>query len=426
VAAAGAFLVLSAQGIETFVQQSVKYPPGAVRSDSFATLPISDWFRSQATKVRDAIPPDFGLKAAVYNGLFSSTPNVTYSVAPLCGGSNCTWQNYSTLAFCNTCSNITDRIRNNTSSAGLKYSLPGGLVVDSPAQQGWHYYNALTSANRSIYSLDMTFLAIWSVEGSNPNFTPTAGKCTLELCTRSFASAKFDNGRLSEIRSHDQPVPLSRFADNPSVNVDLDSWTGFTQWMDSVISGTYTQYADTGGTYNTTSDTRDAIFQVMVNERGNMTLQLLFDNVADSLTYAMRTVNLSSRMSTEGRPVANGIACVATTMVEVEWAWLSFPFTVWALVLLYTIVVMDMSRQTPLWKDSTIATLCHGLNDADSKDVVTLQVQSDMDAKAKVMHVRLVEDDIGGIKLSRSEQSPTELGQVSQRFLRAVNECDVN
>ena len=421
--------MLSMQGIETFVQQSVKYPLSTLPDDARATLPITDYFRSTAPSTAGSIPPDFGMKAAVYNGLFATEPNTKYPVLPSCSGVKCNWQGYYTLGFCNACSNITDQVESN--SAGDRYSLPSGLVLrtrDPITTQLAHRYNASTSYDDTSnsgsdggYALEMTFLAVWQYQTTvtQPglvNYTsttvPTAGRCTMQLCIRSFISAEFEGGRLKENQAPGTPRALSFFDEdvfpksNLAFRADYASWDGFTYWLDTLVKGIYTASDDVGDTFDARTDLRDSIFQVMTDHRGDLTLQSLFDNVAASLTHAMRSVDLSS--VEEPNKVANGTTYSAVTVVKVDWAWLSFPFVVWGLVLLYTIAMIGMSRGAPLWKDLTIATLCHGLDDKTMKDVATLHAWSDMKDKTKDMHVRLVMDD-GGSKLSQVGSPSMEL-----------------
>ena len=401
------------QGIETFVQQSVKYPPGVRHIDNAATLPITDYFRSQAPVNGLSLPPDFDMKAAVYNGLFAEIPDKPYPVTPACNGIKCAWKTYHTLALCNSCTNITEQIQ--TNSADTRHSLPSGLLLRTVDSYGRlsHRYNATVKDDpETDTSLTFTFLAIWLNQtfgtdaDGNSGYTgeavPTAGRCTLQLCVKKMVSAEFSNGRLEESEVSDATRALGSLTSDTFPGSDLEfrtdylSWEGFRDWLDTLISGTYIATDDFGDTYNASADTRDAIFQVMTSSRGNLTLQSLFDNVANSLTGSMRTNHIEQDESVG--PSVGGSTYASTTIVKVDWAWLSFPFAVWALILLYTIAIITMSGEVPLWKDQTIATLCHGLDGKAMEEVARMQGSSDMETKARTLYVRLVETS-GGAKL---------------------------
>ena len=420
-AAAGAFLVISTQGIETFVQQSVQYPTNATRTDAQAILPVSNLFKSRGTTNYDT-SPDFGLKAAVYNGLFASEPYTAYPVTPSCRGDSCGWQEHYSLGFCNECTNITDQIRGN--SAHSRYEIPNSLILntqDQISREVIRYYNA-TIKGVSIDGFDtspsdcafqMTFLAIGdetTVSGTTATSTliPAAARCTLRLCVRTYTSASYNDGRLNETVTSGSAQTLAFLESTtvPGSNLtcfaDNQSWEGFAVWLNSLISGSYETPNGSGEPLTASTDSRDSIYQALVGQRDDLDLQSLFDNVAASLTKAVRTSDATPNDldSTPG-PVSTGTTYVNDIIVKVDWAWLSFPFAVWILTLLYLLAVIVMSRGVPSWKDETIATLCHGLDDISMLGVASLQSLSDMDHKARALHVRLVAGDSGS-KLSKT------------------------
>ena len=69
-----------------------------------------------------------------------------------------------------------------------------------------------------------------------------------------------------------------------------------------------------------------------------------------------------------------GTTYVTETVVRAQWAWMSLPFIVEALILLYLLGMMISSGGMPTWKDQTFATLCHGLDQKTIADVTALQV----------------------------------------------------
>lgn len=76
--------------------------------------------------------PDWGLKAAVFNGIFS--PQTVQDLKPTCDTGNCTFPLFDSLAVCSRCLNVTDNVVNNTPEPeinaivgvqNLSYTLPG-------------------------------------------------------------------------------------------------------------------------------------------------------------------------------------------------------------------------------------------------------------------------------------------------------------
>ena len=407
-AAAGAILVISTQGIETFVQQSVKYPLNATSIDTPATLPVSNLFKSAALTNGDT-PPDFGMKTAVYNGLFASNPKTAYPVTPSCSGDNCTWQEHYSLGFCNHCTDITDQVHGNP--AQTRYSLPNGLFLktqDSVSGEAVHYYNAsvenVSNDGLDGYALRMTFLGIYT-DPTATSTSPAASRCTLGLCVKHYLSASYSDGRLEEDTASGPALMLTWLNATPVVGSDVEytaliqSWNGFATWLISLVSGSYSTPNSIGEPFYASTDSRDAVYQALIGQRGNLDPQSLFDNVAESLTKAVRTSDATNDGS--HGPVATGATYVNKIIVKVDWAWLSFPIAIWILTLLYLFVVIFMSHGTPSWKDETIATLCHGLDDTSMLGVASLQSLSDMEHKAKTLYVRLAALDSGS-KLSKA------------------------
>lgn len=428
VAAVGALLVLCMQAVEPFVQQTVKYPSVQTTSHAPATLPIWNRLQFQTGQVGTDAPPDFATKAGFYNGLFGTASPGRYPVTPTCTGVNCTWSDYYTLGFRSSCVNVTDQLQttNFTDKNHVhqtKYSLPNVTLVTpgvaNDYEPGTYVYNASFSggdfgasheANVFSPSFNFTFLAILgytthesSTQDGEPivistgHTLPIADSCTLQLCVKRFTSASFYDGQLVE-----NEVPYLALGDdflgsvqppdtNLSFSVDVASWDGLSDWLHSALTGAYIDDIASGENYKASADARDAVYQAMIGGRKGMSLESLFENVADSLTQAMRMANGPGPLN--GR--VNGTTYVTETVVQVEWKWLSLPFVVEALILLYLLGMMLSSGGTPTWRDQTIATLCHGLDEKAMAAVAPLQSSAAMDHEAKKLQIRLIIDQKG-------------------------------
>jgi hypothetical protein len=87
--------------------------------------------------------PDWGMKAAVFNGIFS--PQTVQDLKPYCDTGNCTFPLFDSLAVCNKCLNVTNDVINNTPKPelnsifgvqNLSYTLPGAAHINFSALFG--------------------------------------------------------------------------------------------------------------------------------------------------------------------------------------------------------------------------------------------------------------------------------------------------
>ena len=411
------------QAVDPFVQQTVKYLPVQTHIQTTATMPISNRLQFRTGQDGFNTPPDFASKAGFYNGLFSTAPQGKYSVTPACTGVSCTWSDYYTLGFRSSCLNITDQVqaKNITDrhrQPQTRYSAGGTALVHSGTDggNGEHVYNASFNGgdfgapyegNYFTSSFNISFLAVigWTtIDGTSMEESPhrlaIADTCTLQLCVKKFTSANFTGGQLIE-----NEIPAPEIGDNflttvqpPGTNlnfsVDLASWNGLSDWLHSSLTGDYLDNVASGENFDAAADARDAVYQAMIGQRENMSLESLFDNVANSLTQSMRMAN-----GPDNRAV-DGLTYVTETVVRPQWAWMSLPFIVEALILLYLLGMMMSSRGMPTWKDQTLATLCHGLDQKTMAGVPALQSTTQIERKAKRLQVQLLTDHTGS-RLSR-------------------------
>ncbi|KAL8832188.1 MAG: hypothetical protein Q9191_000404 [Dirinaria sp. TL-2023a] len=426
VAAVGALLVLCMQAVEPFVQQTIKYPSLQTAIQVPATLPISNRLQFQTGQEGLDAPPDFATKAGFYNGLFGTASPGRYAVTPTCTGVKCTWSDYYTLGFRSSCVNITHRVRMNnfTDKQGApqtRYSLPNVTLVTpgTDTGTGTYVYNASFSggdfgasnkANTFSSSFNITFLAVLgytthenSTHNSEPvvlstsHTLPVADSCTLQLCVKKFTDASFSNHSLVENEVPDPGLGDDFLASvqppgtKLNFSVDVASWGGLSDWLDSALTGGYVDNAASGENYKASADARDAVYQTMIGGRDGISLESLFNNVADSLTQVMRMANGPGPLN----GIVDGTTYVTETVVQVQWNWFSLPFVVVGLILLYLLGMMLSSLGTPTWKDQTLATLCHGLDEKAMAAVAALQRSTAMEAEAKKLQIRLITDQKG-------------------------------
>ena len=107
-----------------------------------ASISRANYFEEQGIYtdfIYETIVPE--VQSAINSGIFDPSPNPTFS----CASGNCTWPTYSTVAWCSSCSDFSDRLLLTNTSHNTKYlpnytlttSLPGGISVNQSYTTYW-------------------------------------------------------------------------------------------------------------------------------------------------------------------------------------------------------------------------------------------------------------------------------------------------
>jgi hypothetical protein len=195
------------------------------------------------TRVRLA-DADFSMQSAILFGLDQPLDKVVQQGAFNCPTGNCTWPEYESLAICNTCVDITDKLERHATNIGLygllatddpalavtfegntAFRLPNGLFIEN--DNGWVYnedinkganhgvYGAVmmttlgtSNASRTVSMEDLDTL-IWAMSmirvkedptnssAAWPNLPHSAMECALHYCINRY-SAAVEGGLLQE------------------------------------------------------------------------------------------------------------------------------------------------------------------------------------------------------------------------------------
>jgi hypothetical protein len=110
----------------------------------------------------------------------------------------------------------------------------------------------------------------------------------------------------------------------------------------------------------------------------------LFNNVANSITNEMRR-------NADNQPSLSGELGTLKTVLDVRWAWIAFPaFLVVSSLLFFVIAMVESHRQAvPLWKSSTLAVLCHGIEEKVRDPFTSIERASGMEHEAAKVDLRL-------------------------------------
>lgn len=408
--------------IGPFVQQIVNSNTRPV-SSSGASVPVARWYNASANQVDVDLP----MKAAIMSGMLTTNDSSRQYVIPSqCPTGNCTWQSYQSLAVCSSCADLTKSLtstRQKNDTGVLIWQLPNGLSLETP---DWELgvtmtvnntqqtnpindssYASLAFTNFSFPPLDV-FVILGNYTGEvaagndNTKGGPYASECILDFCVQNY-TASSSNGTFIETASSEPLFMDARSSPCNDVNpgssapnggcsvqqnglnytVDYDSIKSFWFYLNDVFAGTVDQVDSLGPQPEWPSDLTQSIF-THLNATPH-TLDAMFDNIARSMTLAMRTQS--------GPNVQiGGQYFVEQTFVKVEWGWIALPLALLVFVLVFLIAVAVVTRRQGLepWKESSIPTLFHGLGGrTGGEELESLMSQEGMDDAAKEIHARL-------------------------------------
>ncbi|GFP55948.1 hypothetical protein TASIC1_0006011800 [Trichoderma asperellum] len=245
-ASLGAFIVIVALGIGTFVQQALDYDTIYPVSGS-ALIPIARYMNGVGSVsignggTEDGV--DSVLTSAPYLAFYSPI-GTNFTATAHCSTGNCTWSSYQTLGFCNTCKNITSQLKRKkirivphklTDEAYDTdvYTLPNGFgltgirpmqmnnqvdfsisngILNVSTTNSVEEWDSIAFSNNGSILIDV--LAVAAAPGTIPEqpdqtkyssgamtgkmyAAPVAYECMLQFCVRNM-SAAFVNGTLRE------------------------------------------------------------------------------------------------------------------------------------------------------------------------------------------------------------------------------------
>jgi hypothetical protein len=351
--------------------------------------------------------PILPMKAAVLNGMFLADPNPSISFT--CPTGNCTWPDFSTLAVCSSCVDMSHYMQQVCSAT---YD----TTSSNSTRCGWSLPNGASLNGSSVFSMttfipsvdgDMPYSTIMKLnfmgtEAQNPNTTtlftgsgvphPWATQCTLQYCVQDLHTYVV-NGQLGQNitgshfnhsvipvrealnKSINTPLEIESPADNQTYTVGMGALLGIQQYFSDLFrngSATRQSISALSRTENT----------IIVNLTvGVSSGETFFDTDIVQAFYwfyyeypsglAMLTSELAATMTNAFRESpGNGTIAVTgqsfemASFVHIRWGWIALPAIVVAMTGVFLGLAMWTSRstRTRLWKSSAIAMLFHGLD----------------------------------------------------------------
>ncbi|EHK44810.1 hypothetical protein TRIATDRAFT_39771 [Trichoderma atroviride IMI 206040] len=419
-ASLGAFIVIVALGIGTFVQQALDYDTIYPASGSgSALMPIARFMNGVGSApianggTTDGV--DSVLTSAPYLA-FYSPPGTNFTATAHCSTGNCTWSSYQTLGVCNTCKNLTSQLKRKKLRIipdNLKdeayttdtYTLPNGfgLTGIQPGamdnQVDFYFRNGILNVSTTSTpeewdsvafsnngSIMLDILAVAAAPGTIPEqpdqtktedkmtgslyAAPVAYECMLQFCVRTM-NATFVNGTLHETvvstwtNETQGIVPDNgHYIFRPPNSSDEFRVLGETKdsmvpWLNYLLVGSaYSSTLDTL-TSASSSDLMRIVHTAMnTSETG---FQDLMDNFANSMSLSLRSAAYQPAPT-------HGDAFSPVSHAVVTWEWLILPAFELIASLVFLVLVTLRTRKAGLipWTNNILAVFYHGFDQRPS------------------------------------------------------------
>jgi hypothetical protein len=425
-ASIGSVITILALGTSTFVQQALKYET-FYPTDGIATMPTAQYMNGTGWGVENGNNGaalqgvDQSMVSALYTGLYSP-PATNFTVTPQCSTGNCTWPSYQSLAFCNTCKNITSILNhtkvhitpanrvedpydtdvytlpNGFSLTGVQPAPPSAENDDIPSiammnitiSQGWIKQPIVPSiAFAGNGSVLMSVIAIGPSPGTvpsqpsyklyeHPQSPPMAYECALQFCVADM-SASFSNGLMNETVSstwtdetlkglgqtgaHEDVHLSPPYQPRKTFVIKNQAVMGTGPWLESWMVGNATLTATIGDSDSYLANGK----QVYSSD----IMQAFYQSMNESANgFGSAMDNLAGSMSLALRQLPyqpapdKGFAYSSISYFFVNWFALIFPLVVLASSLVFFIAVIVETKRKGLvpWSNNILATLFHGLD----------------------------------------------------------------
>ena len=193
--------------------------------------------RTSANLGLDGFVPILPMKSAVYYGLFSeSDPSANLKFD--CPTGNCTWPDYTTLAVCSSCVDLTPFL--------TRYCAEGMPTDGDTSKCGWQVpQGGFLTSSSDVFSMTsrtpnnfgdmpytnlikLIFMGTEAQDGPPLNYNPWASECTLQYCLQTYNSSVVNGIILENVTSttlNTSVVNVSTSKGDTPVSLALDNTT---------------------------------------------------------------------------------------------------------------------------------------------------------------------------------------------------------
>ncbi|MCJ1470976.1 hypothetical protein MMC07_009624 [Pseudocyphellaria aurata] len=438
----GALITIIALAIGPFSQQVLQYDECLQPiPDGIAYIRKANSYTKAGSRLSgDSVGLDNTMAAALYVGLIQPPANATSSIPFECSTGNCTipedqGANYSSLAMCSNCTDISATISRNITQINkqfVAYSLPSGPKIGwannlSSSDLHWMssaaYSNLNTTRNRDYISAfdALMYRTNWTTcpdildrdqeSDIDPEcgYEPFAVSCSIYPCRKTY-TAHVTNSVLYEKLLSTTRIPMA--SASPQVNS-----SGYT------LTGCFGADPDSSNDclwsfgWESTQALSLYLFDLFSGDPVHSTLEPFTPDTSTGKPWQMRlfsngnATNASANAYMEGLANAmtsiirqygdppyggyvEGFALDLQTCIKVQWAWLALPSVLIALAIVFLLLTILETRSWNMkWKSSALALLFYGL-DARSRQQY-----------GGIMDLQTMKDTAGQLqaKLARSE-----------------------
>ena len=336
------------------------------------------------------------MKAAIYNGVFAIGNEAQHGVDHTCRTGNCTWPEFSSLAVCSQCEDITSLIRKDRDNkGGYILSLPNGPSLSGLL--GGQINSSVTNISSTLDMIQASVFRFSSLVSRRVNHSDDAFaiECAMWYCVQSYKTyvedSVFYQKILSSWRNDSATLALRSdlfydvpTTERPTVASNSTYRVAFlaAEALNSFMSNTFT---GSGGLNKTGSAFSSDVQQALYN---TMNIPARINNLAIAMTNNMRQQNDSL-----DNPI-HGITWKSETYVHVRWAWFSYPAAVAVLAVIFLIgsIIETAHREILVWKGSNLALLFHGRDiDLTNPPLVKVNKLSRMSDIARNVQIKLVQ-----------------------------------
>ena len=445
----GALITILAVAIDPCFQQAVQTPPGRVEANT-TIQPVIAKMKSythpwpiqldllNSSQFDADYTAEKPVKAAVYEGLFGDSRKMTAS----CATGDCQWPNFTSLAVCNRCQDVTELIDS-------QHSLPNGLSLAK---------TALVNATTSIDLSEMGYTP-WTLLNMSIVSREAAYECSVFWCVKEYNTSMV-NGTVSEqalatwsndTLLYDDIGPRKDLSDtceyatslggyeeqdltvkmgdctggigccyiklyangtytDPNMTFKVDYMTHYTlrSFLETTLEGNITLPYNASPVYTGAMQAFGTLphpvpahsnFTSVEDLVRNMTLvniPELMDNITTSITVQLR----QAANSDEGKVF--GKAYQMQAIIDFHYLWLLYP----GLLLLSTFVFLVVSiyinsrDKIDLWKSSPTAILYYGLAENYRIEAANHAKLSELEEMAEATQVKHVFEKGRGWRLS--------------------------
>jgi hypothetical protein len=412
-AAIGTLVIIAALATDPFVQQVVTYPTRLVDTEAsgavLRTLTYNGVVMGGATAT--TLNPSDDMRAAIFTGMYTEGTNVS----PSCSTGNCTWPEYSSLAVCGTCNDITERIKIRRTTwdeegysvpyESCEMSLPNGVTLNyTNMLSPWYTLNftqdtVVTPALAALQSTIMSFTTLFSrtLEGprcGDPDADTEAVECSIYWCVQTY-STSITNSKLRE-HAHN-PRSMLSLSDQTNalfyslyLNESLANYTVLATVPASLQNFMRYGIMQSGNfSYDNYDSSSDMIrlLRAAASDSGAKGIAKSIATLTRSMTTSVRT---APSYPEQGPPVIGSLQ-QEIRFIHVRWPWLILQvgLDVLAIVFLLGVIVQTWRTGTEVWKSSQRAMIFRGLSTRDLMDVETTGRLVDMQQTAKHVYVKL-------------------------------------